>query len=188
MAYRLAPRSDAYCQEDKLGFNKYVNTLHGIIEDSSFTTPFCIGIFGKWGSGKTSFMHLLEKRLLEGDATPYIIPVWFNPWRYEKEEHLIIPFLKSIEFEIHNYISLKQGKIKKSILGGIKNAAKKIGLASEAILYGIKADFKMGPVGLQFDAAKSIDREDALAEKQVQKAKKLSDDLSSIYYDVVKQL
>jgi hypothetical protein len=91
MAYRLSPRSDAYCNKDQLGFDKYVNTLHGIVEDSNFTTPFCIGIFGKWGSGKTSFMHLLEKKLLESDSTPYIIPAWFNPWRYEKEEHLIIP-------------------------------------------------------------------------------------------------
>jgi formylglycine-generating enzyme required for sulfatase activity len=188
MTYRLSPRSDAYCQKDQLGFNKYVDTLQGIIQDEDFKTPFCIGIFGKWGSGKTSFMHLLEKGLLESDSTPYIIPVWFNPWRYKKEEHLIIPFLKTIESEIDGYVRLKKTEIKKPILNGLSKAAQKIGHASEAILYGIKADLKMGPVGLQFDAAKSIDREDALAKKQLEEAKKLSDDLSSIYYDIVTEL
>jgi len=188
MTYRLSPRSDAYCQEDQLGFDKYVDTLQGIIQDKDFTTPFCIGIFGKWGTGKTSFMHLLERRLLEGESTPHVIPAWFNPWRYKKEEHLIIPFLKTIESEIEAYANSKKTEINKQILTRIKKAAQKIGHASEAILYGIKADLKMGPVGLQFDAAKSIDREDALAKKQVQQAKKLSDDLSSIYYDIVKEL
>jgi predicted KAP-like P-loop ATPase len=96
--------------------------------------------------------------------------------------------LKTIEFEIDGYARLKQDKIEEPILSRIKNVAQKIGLASEAILYGIKADFKMGPVGLQFDAAKSIDREDALSEKQLEEAKKLSDKLTSIYYDVVTEL
>lgn len=188
MAYRLSPRSDAYCQEDQLGFDKYVDTLHSIIKDKDFKTPFCIGIFGKWGSGKTSFMHLLEKSLLEGDTTPYVIPAWFNPWRYEKEEHLIIPFLKTIESEIISYVTSKRTEKKRQILDGIIKAAQKIGHTSEAILYAIKADFKMGPVGIQFDVAKGIDREDALAEKQLEKAKKLSDKLLSIYYDVVTEL
>jgi hypothetical protein len=42
MAYRLSLRSDEYCQEDQLGFDKYVHTLHGIIKDRDFLTPFCI--------------------------------------------------------------------------------------------------------------------------------------------------
>ncbi|MBW2738762.1 MAG: hypothetical protein JRE64_07895 [Deltaproteobacteria bacterium] len=95
MDYRLIPCSDVYCQEDQLGFDKYVETLHGIIKDKDFKTPFCIGIYGRWGSGKTSFMHLLENRLVKDDSSPHVVPAWFNPWRYEKEEHLIIPFLKT---------------------------------------------------------------------------------------------
>ena len=35
MTYRLSPRSDAYCQEDQLGFDKYVDTLKGIIHRTS---------------------------------------------------------------------------------------------------------------------------------------------------------
>ena len=88
MEYRLNIKSDIYCEEDLLGFDKYVDTLSKMVTDKDFKTPFCIGIFGKWGSGKTSFMHLLEKKLSTGSAEPYPIPVWFNPWRYEKEEHL----------------------------------------------------------------------------------------------------
>ena len=82
--YRLNIKSDIYCDEDQLGFDIYIDTLNTMFTDKDFTTPFCIGIVGKWGSGKTSFMHLLENRLLKDNTEPRIIPVWFNPWKYEK--------------------------------------------------------------------------------------------------------
>ena len=47
--------------EDQLGFDTYVNTIAEMIGDPTFNTPFCIGIFGDWGVGKTSFMRQLEK-------------------------------------------------------------------------------------------------------------------------------
>jgi hypothetical protein len=40
--------SDIYCEQDMLGFDKYVNTLAGMIRDKDFATPSCIGIYGKW--------------------------------------------------------------------------------------------------------------------------------------------
>src|SRR3989304_10111643 len=132
MEYRLNIKSDIYCEEDLLGFDKYVDTLSKMVTDKDFKTPFCIGIFGKWGSGKTSFMHLLEKRLSTGSTEPYPIPVWFNPWRYEKEEHLIIPFLKTIEHAIKRYKKEHEGKGKKW-LKKIQNAGRKIGEASAAL-------------------------------------------------------
>ena len=161
MAYRLTPRSDEYCQEDQLGFDKYVETLYGMIKDKDFKTPFCIGIYGRWGSGKTSFMHLLESRLVQDDSRPYIVPAWFNPWRYEKEEHLIIPFLKTVESEIRKYLKNKQGLTKK-ILERLENAAQKLSTAASAIMYGLKADVNLGLAKLQFDAAKSVDRGESL--------------------------
>ena len=54
MAYSLNTKSDIYCEEDLLGFDQYVDTLNRMITDKDFETPFCIGIFGKWGSGKTT--------------------------------------------------------------------------------------------------------------------------------------
>ena len=104
--------SDIHCEEDQLGFDKYIETISNMILDKDFKTPFCIGIFGKWGSGKTSFMHLLEKRLSEHKTRPLAIPVWFNPWRFQKEEHLIIPFLKTIENRMKRYSEGQEGLAK----------------------------------------------------------------------------
>jgi len=65
MAKQINIRPDIPSEDDALGFNKYVETLGGMIRDPDFQTPFCIGIYGKWGSGKTSFMQLLEKKVAQ---------------------------------------------------------------------------------------------------------------------------
>jgi formylglycine-generating enzyme required for sulfatase activity len=181
--------SDIYCEQDMLGFDKYVNTLAGMIRDKGFSTPFCIGIYGKWGTGKTSFMHLLQNKLGEDGDPPHVVPVWFNPWRYEKEEHLIIPFLKTIEQSIDKYVESNKSKTSLSkVLPNLKEAREKIGNAVCALAFGIKADFKLGPVGLEFDVAKAAAREEELGNRQKDKTKKLSEKLTSIYYDIVTEL
>lgn len=187
MEHRLNIKSDIYCEKDLLGFDKYIDTLSKMVTDKDFKTPFCIGIFGKWGSGKTSFMHLLEKRLSESDSEPHAIPVWFNPWRYEKEEHLIIPFLKTIEHEIKRYKKEHEEKGKKW-LKKIQNAGKKIGEASAALAYGMTLEAKLGGFGFTLDTSKAVEREEGLAQKRIKEAKTLAEKLSSIYYEIVDEL
>ncbi len=187
MRKQLNIRSDIYCEKDLLGFDKYVDTLSGMIEDTDFKTPFCIGIFGNWGSGKTSFMHLLANKLSEGKGTPHVIPVWFNPWRYEKEDHLIIPFLKTIEHVIEKHVERQKGTGTK-LATGLRRAATKIGEVSAAIAYGIKPECKLGGFGIELDIAKMADREEELAKRRLKESTKISDKLSSIYYDALTEL
>ena len=46
-----------------------------------------------------------------------IIPVMFNAWRFEKEEHLIIPLLKTLYYEIKKIIDTdkQDSKIKEAV-------------------------------------------------------------------------
>lgn len=161
MEYRLNIKSDIYCEKDLLGFDKCIDTLSKMVTDKDFKTPFCIGIFGKWGSGKTSFMHLLETRLSESNSEPHAIPVWFNPWRYEKKEHLIIPFLKTIEHAIQKY-KKKQTRIGSTLLKKLQKAGRKIGETSAAFAYGMTVDAKLGGFGFTLDTSKAAAREGEL--------------------------
>ena len=65
---------------DSFHFHDFVRELTGIIL-SIESTPFTIGIFGPWGSGKTTLMKLTENAL--GDRCRKI---WFNPWKYDNKE------------------------------------------------------------------------------------------------------
>ena len=183
--YRLNVKSDIYCDEDQLGFDIYIDTLNTMFTDKDFKTPFCIGIFGKWGSGKTSFMHLLEKRLAQDNTEPHTIPVWFNPWRYEKEVYLIIPFLKTIERGIRKYEEENKGK---PLSDKLLKIAAKIGDVSAAFAYGITADAKLGGFGLRLDASKMAKREEELSSRRMKELRGLSEEYSSMYYEITKQL
>ncbi len=183
MPHRLNFQTDGFSSVDQLGFGRSTETLAAMIRDKNFSTPFCIGIYGDWGTGKTSFMRQLEKRLQEGGGEPRPVPVWFNPWRYQKEEHLIIPFLKTMETALE-----REAKVDRVLRKTLLAAAKKIGRVAAAIAYGLKADFKLGPVGIEFEAAKAVKREEELDERAATAAEKLSTGLSSLYYDVLNEL
>ena len=75
--------SDLPTDVDALDFTPYVRTLINIIQSPNMATPLAIGVFGTWRSGKTSLMRLVRKGLPEDFAT-----IWFDAWKYGKEETL----------------------------------------------------------------------------------------------------
>ncbi len=81
---------DRPTDKDALDFSPYRDTLVDIIADPNTRTPLTIGIFGGWGSGKTSLMQMVESRLKEVLAERGLEArtVWFNAWQYGKEEAL----------------------------------------------------------------------------------------------------
>ena len=81
---------DAPARVLALGYMQTANAFKDIIEKSE--PQFAIGIFGGWGSGKTTLMDAIQGSLDKNVS----IPVQFSAWRYEKEPHLIIPLLDAV--------------------------------------------------------------------------------------------
>jgi formylglycine-generating enzyme required for sulfatase activity len=103
--------------------------------------PITIGVFGNWGSGKTSLMRLMMDVVNEkGQGENAAVPVWFNAWQYEREEHLIIPLLATIARDI----SKKEAGWKENM----KEGGKKIHAALRAVLYGLSMKGKLGIPGI----------------------------------------
>ncbi len=80
-----------------LGFDDYAEALADSIKNSQ--PQFAVGIFGGWGSGKTTLMKAIKARLTD----PATIVVDFNAWRYEREEHLLIPLLDTIREAVFDW-------------------------------------------------------------------------------------
>jgi formylglycine-generating enzyme required for sulfatase activity/Cdc6-like AAA superfamily ATPase len=81
---------DRPTDKDALDFSPYRDTLVDIIADPATRTPLTIGIFGGWGSGKTSLMQMVESELkaVLAQRQEEARTVWFNAWQYGKEEAL----------------------------------------------------------------------------------------------------
>ena len=98
-------------------------------------SPITIGVFGDWGSGKTSLMRLM-KQVVESDGEDTAVAVWFNAWQYEREEHLIVPLIATIARDIKK----RQGKWSKVL----KDGGKKVHDALRSVLYGVAMKGKLG--------------------------------------------
>jgi hypothetical protein len=99
MALKLIPDQpigDANCtRRDGLGFGSYASVLASAALDTR--GPFTIGVFGEWGTGKSSLMRLVEGELAGREN---VVTVWFNAWRYEQDEHPLVPLVGTIVREL----------------------------------------------------------------------------------------
>lgn len=146
---------------DGLGFNAYARVLAKAAADTP--GPFTIGVFGEWGTGKTSLMKLIEKNLKDTSikGKKPVIVVWFNAWRYESEEHPIVPLVATIVRALRQQDALTRlGEQGRNLLRGLR-----------AIAYGFSAKTSVKVPGFaEIEAgfvAKDIidraDKEDSLA-------------------------
>ena len=80
--------SDLPTDDDKLDFEPYARTLAEIVADEATDTPLTIGLYGPWGSGKTSLMKMIRRYLKEEQPGMYYPVVWFDAWKYDREDAL----------------------------------------------------------------------------------------------------
>lgn len=63
--------------EDIFDVGKYINGLSSFVLECD--TPMTVAVQGDWGSGKTSFMMLIQEALGKK-----VLPVWFNTWQFSQ--------------------------------------------------------------------------------------------------------
>jgi len=62
--------NDLPTDKDELDFQPYVEALADILLDPNTHTPLVLGVFGTWGSGKTSLVKLLRTKAPSGASPP----------------------------------------------------------------------------------------------------------------------
>lgn len=92
-----------------------------------------IGIYGKWGEGKTTVLNFIAGELKHHDN---IVPLTFNPWLFPSEAELLVAFYSELAKAIGKSLSTRKedaGKFIKDYVGALagffdkKEAVEKIG-------------------------------------------------------------
>lgn len=92
-------------EEDRFQRYDFSKRIAGIISGGNLVKSLVIGLYGKWGEGKTSVMNFIKSELPDD-----VVVVNFNPWLFSSEEQLMKSFLSSVAFELDQ--SLESGKEK----------------------------------------------------------------------------
>ncbi len=91
---------------DLMGTSPYVDALEKIIcENVEDSKPFTIGLFGGWGSGKSSIIKTLSERLKNNMPKGVIKTVTYDAWKYSGDA-----FRRSFILELKKQLNLEWEK------------------------------------------------------------------------------
>lgn len=85
-----------------------VHALARFIDSEDTNPPITVGIYGPWGSGKSSAMRLLQQEL---ERKKRYISIWFNPWRFHRESDIAAALLQSVVAEVRERAGLGRIRI-----------------------------------------------------------------------------
>jgi hypothetical protein len=108
--------SDKPTAIDQLGFEPYVKGIESLVRQTNpENLPFAIGIYGAWGSGKTSFMLQLKSCLETNAGEPSLPTIWFDAWKYDRMQDVRSALIYKILFDLQNKASADtKGKLTKA--------------------------------------------------------------------------
>ena len=164
---------DKSTEIDSFGFEPYVNGIENLIRGAtSADLPLAVGIYGPWGSGKSSFMKQLKTRLEAQDGNFASLPtIWFDAWKYDRIDDTRSALIYRIMIDMRNR---SEGELKGKITNALKNAS---GLLL-AFARGTRLKIGVPGIGLEFPTPEEITADAESFQTDV-------DEFSRIFADLV---
>lgn len=84
--------SDIETTEDLLGYTVHASLLKSVVTNDK-NLPITIGLYGDWGSGKSSILKILEEELKKDEDT---VVVYFDGWSFESFDDAKMALIQGI--------------------------------------------------------------------------------------------
>ncbi|MGP5311964.1 KAP family P-loop NTPase fold protein [Psychrobacter faecalis] len=95
--------------EDIFSRWKFSERVAQVIATRRDPSSIVIGLYGKWGDGKTSVLNFIEQSL---NANNGVICIKFNPWRFGTEDQLLMGFFNQIAEALDDKLETKGDTLK----------------------------------------------------------------------------
>lgn len=95
--------------EDIFSRWKFSERVAQVIANRRDPSSIVIGLYGRWGDGKTSVLNFIEQSL---DSNTDVICIRFNPWRFGTEDQLLMGFFHQIADALDEKLSTREDKLK----------------------------------------------------------------------------
>jgi len=111
--------ADNETSEDLLGFKVHADLLISVINDET-VLPVTIGVFGDWGSGKSSVLKIIKNEF-DKDVNQDSLCIYFNGWTFEGYDDAKAALLNAILKEL-----VDNKKLTEEVKDTVKEKAKKL--------------------------------------------------------------
>jgi predicted KAP-like P-loop ATPase len=155
----LSDRPIVSLKQDKLNRGEFAAHLARQLREHADSSPLIFGIYGPWGTGKSTLLNLIDESLKDKShqsSNPVIVR--FNPWNFSTVDQLITMFFSELGAAIG---SKKRMKTKQKVAELTKSFATLLRLGAISPIAG--SSFKEASEVLT-DAAKKIEKERTLDE------------------------
>ncbi|WP_258007097.1 KAP family NTPase [Xanthomonas citri pv. anacardii] len=130
--------SDIETKRDYLNYLELAEVVSEVLLNPSMR-PVSVGVFGTWGTGKSSLLNLIEERLQE-DAKDEVIIIRFDAWLYQGYDDARAALMDVIARRLYEAAKKDAGLlgVAKSLLARV-NTMRTLGLGIEVVaaLHGV---------------------------------------------------
>lgn len=148
--------------EDRFQRYEFSKRIASIIATPKIDKSLIVGLYGKWGEGKTSVMNFVQQELPEDTVV-----VNFNPWMFSDEQHLLKSFFSLLADALGEKINSGKEQLGK-ILADYGDA---IGDVTEYIPKVGRSIKWLGKLGQKLSAV-SVDKLKARVDKMIRESGK----------------
>jgi len=146
--------SDNETSEDLLGFKVHADLITEVVKDD-LLLPITIGVFGDWGSGKSSILKITKEQLDKLDDGTFVL--YFNGWLFEGYDDAKAALLESIvkAFEKNEKFSSNIKDKAKKLLKSV-NWMRVLGLGFKNVAVPMATAYATGGISLIPQIAKQL--------------------------------
>ncbi|RZJ91094.1 MAG: NTPase [Chryseobacterium sp.] len=165
--------ADNETSEDLLGFKVHADLLIDVINDNT-VLPVTIGVFGDWGSGKSSVLQIIKSEF-DKEENKDTLCIYFNGWTFEGYDDAKAALLKAILTELQDNKKLS-AEVKEAVLTKAKKLWKSIdwmrgagmimkNIALPAVTAYFTGGLSLIPFGIQKLAEFGVDSPEKMVQK-----------------------